>query len=166
MKMRKPIITDTGADISPDRLFRYRLWRRWGDGPSMTFIGLNPSTADEATDDQTIRKCIGFAVRNGCQAIEMLNLFAFRARYPADLKAAVDPIGPKNDAMLVQWSQQAQFVVACWGIDGTYQQRDSSVISMLRENGIVVKCLGMTQRGLPRHPVMCPYSATITAFSR
>lgn len=166
MKMRKPIITDTGADISPDRLFRYRLWRRWGDGPSMTFIGLNPSTADEAKDDQTIRKCIGFALRNGCEAVEMLNLFAFRARHPADLKAAVDPIGPKNDATLLQSSQQAQFVVACWGSDGRFEQRDATVIAMLQDNGIVVKCLGTTQMGLPRHPVMCPYSATITSFSR
>ena len=166
MKILKPIITDTGAELSRNRLFRYRLWRRWGDGPCMTFIGLNPSTADASCDDQTIRKCIGFALRNSCEAIEMLNLFAFRARHPADLKSAVDPIGPKNDAVLRQHSQQARFVVACWGIDGRFEQRDATVITMLQDNGIVVKCLGTTQRGLPRHPVMCPYAAKITAFRR
>lgn len=158
-------ITDTGADLSPDRVYRYRLWRRWGDGPCMTFIGLNPSTADETEDDQTIKKCIGFAQRNGCEAIEMLNLFAFRATEPSDMKAAVDPIGPENDNVLVEHASEARFVIACWGVHGSFRQRDVAVTRMLLAAGIPVKCLGVTQQGYPCHPVVRAYDAEIVDFN-
>ena len=130
----------------------------------MTFIGLNPSTADETTDDQTIRKCIGFAQRNGCEAIEMLNLFAFRATRPVDLKAARDPVGQQNDTVLIRRTAESQIVIACWGIDGRFQQRDHKVGRMLRQSGVTIQCLGFTKAGLPRHPVMCPYSAQLVSF--
>jgi len=29
------------------------------------FVGLNPSTADEVTDDPTIRRCVAFAKASG-----------------------------------------------------------------------------------------------------
>lgn len=58
-----------GADISPCGAYRYTLWRRWGDGRVLTVIGLNPSTADATQDDPTIRRCIGFARREGCAGL-------------------------------------------------------------------------------------------------
>tara|TARA_R110002049_G_scaffold4601_5_gene32535 strand:+ start:741669 stop:742166 length:498 start_codon:yes stop_codon:yes gene_type:complete len=154
-------ITDRGAKLSPDRLYRYRLWRRWGDGPAMTFIGLNPSTADESEDDQTIRKCIGFAVRNGCEAIEMLNLFAFRATAPSEMKAADDPVGPENDDLLLSRAKAAKLVVACWGGDGSFMDREMYVRKLLKTHGIRLKCLGVTKKGLPRHPVVRSYAASL-----
>ena len=83
------------ATISEDGLYRYALSRTW-EGPiwSLAFIMLNPSTADATEDDPTIRKCIGFAQRNGCNAIEVVNLFAFRATDPNDLRRAGYPVSP------------------------------------------------------------------------
>ena len=53
------------AKISSDGKYRYSLVREWDkEKPKVLFIGLNPSTADEKTDDPTIRRCIGFA-KNG-----------------------------------------------------------------------------------------------------
>jgi len=45
------------AKFSLCRLYRYTLWRKWigGKGYAMV-IGLNPSTADEVTDDPTVRR--------------------------------------------------------------------------------------------------------------
>ena len=48
--------------FSPDRRYRYALWRHWGatEVPRyLMVVGLNPSTADETKDDPTIRRCIG-----------------------------------------------------------------------------------------------------------
>lgn len=43
--------TIKAADLSPDRVYRYTLWRSWGTGRgrALVVIGLNPSTADEET---------------------------------------------------------------------------------------------------------------------
>ena len=50
------------ALLSEDRKYRYLLSRAWDEAkPTVLFIGLNPSTADEETDDPTIRKCINYA---------------------------------------------------------------------------------------------------------
>lgn len=155
---------EKGADISECGVYRYRLWRRWGDGPSMTFIGVNPSTADAETDDQTIKKCIGFAKRHGCEAIQMLNLFAFRNRDTGEMKKARDPVGPRNDAVLLEHATTAKTVVVCWGGDGRHRGRDRQVVEMLVAAGVELTCFGFTQSGHPRHPVMLPYSAVLTSY--
>ena len=52
------------ATLSEDRVYRYQLVRSTGY-PSqavVNFVGLNPSTADESSDDPTVRRLIGFAV--------------------------------------------------------------------------------------------------------
>jgi hypothetical protein len=41
--------------------FRYRLGRRWGEGPAVAFVLLNSSTGDDVWDDPTVRRCIDFA---------------------------------------------------------------------------------------------------------
>lgn len=51
-----------GAALSPDGVYRYRLWRIWDDDLAPTaFVMLNPSTADAMQDDPTIRRCMSFA---------------------------------------------------------------------------------------------------------
>ena len=51
-----------GAVISDCKRYRYSLWRGWDDrAPQMIIIGLNPSTADQAREDPTIRRCISFS---------------------------------------------------------------------------------------------------------
>lgn len=85
------LAVDGSASFSLDRVYRYHLWRRLkreGCG-SVAFIGLNPSTADEQKDDPTVRRCIGFARAWGYDRVEMLNLFAFRAKDPREMYAAV-----------------------------------------------------------------------------
>ena len=82
------------AEISECGKYRWWLRRRWADGPVVCFVMLNPSTADAEQDDPTIRRCIGFAQAWGCGALEVRNLFPFRATNPADMlkaaKAGVD----------------------------------------------------------------------------
>lgn len=147
---------------SPDKAYRYSLWRMWGPGEiPCLFIGLNPSTADETEDDPTIRRCKNFAKSWGCDSLIMTNLFAYRATDPKHMKAASDPIGPDNDAWLIRLSSIAKIKVAGWGVHGSHLERSLAVIDLL--NGL--QCLGFTKDGYPKHPlylrsdsVLIPYN--------
>lgn len=141
--------------LSSCRTYRYTLWREFGglvgDRYAM-FIGLNPSTADEINDDPTIRRCIAFAKSWGYGALCMTNLFAFRATEPADMLAAVDPVGPDNNSYLTEMSRGAGVVVAAWGINGTHMERDKAVRDLVPN----LHCLRTTQAGHPGHPLYLP----------
>ena len=77
---------ESGAHFSPCERYRYRLWRCWDASKwKLAIIGLNPSTATHEEDDPTIRRCIGFAKRDGYGGLLMLNLFALRSTDPKGL---------------------------------------------------------------------------------
>ncbi len=145
-----------GAQFSDCRKYRYALWRTWNAGEcQVTFIGLNPSTADEDTDDPTIRRCIGFAKKWGFGGINMLNLFAYRATDPKVLmRAPVNPIGKANNDFLKMYHTPAGLSVACWGQHGLLMNRGDEVIEMLGKN--TLSCLGVTKKGQPKHPLYLP----------
>ena len=142
-----------GAQFSPCRTWRYALWRKWNpSGHNLcAFIGLNPSTADEFTDDPTIRRCIGYAKGWGYDGLYMLNVFAFRATEPKDMKAAKDPVGPYNDRALALTCGNVNLVVAAWGVHGSYCGRCYEVERSLKAHNL--RCLGITKGGLPKHPL-------------
>lgn len=81
----------------------------------MAFIGLSPSTEDEEANDETIRKCIGYAKRWGYGKLIMANLFAFRSTDPSLLKRVEDPVGPDNDSYIQKCVSESNLVIACWG---------------------------------------------------
>lgn len=129
------------------------LTRVWAPGPRFcVFIGLNPSTADERVDDPTVRRCILYARAWGFDAMRMLNIFAFRATDPADMKAEPDPVGEGNDEALFQYTRDASMVVACWGAHGTYLGRGVKVRRML-EPTVELHALALTKSGHPGHPL-------------
>ena len=91
----------------------------------IAFVGLNPSTADETSDDPTVRRCIGFARRWGFGGMFMLNAFAYRSTDPRLLKTAVNPIGPRNRTTLLRTCRRCQMTVVCWGSWGELCQAAS-----------------------------------------
>mgnify|MGYP003381930750 CR=1 FL=1 len=143
----------TDATFSPCRLYRYELWRKWGEGDRyVMFIGLNPSTADEKTDDPTVRRCMNYAQAWGYGALCMTNLFAYRATKPRDMMSVADPVGPENNHFLLQAAAQAGIIVAAWGTDGAHLGRDTKVREMLPQ----LTCLRLTKKGHPAHPLYLP----------
>lgn len=129
--------------------YRYLLTRRWADDPAVTFVMLNPSTADATTDDPTIRRCIGFAKSWGYGSLNVVNLFAFRATDPRDLLAATDPVGPRNDAFLHDYLPVS---VAAWGAHKLAVARARQVMQAFAGRPLLW-CLGVTKDGHPRHPL-------------
>lgn len=142
-----------GAVFDPTRLYRYSLWREWSTNhPQITFIMLNPSTADDQRDDPTIRRCIGFAQAWEFGCLEVVNLFAYRATYPFELLKVADPIGAENDHFLLQAIRRSACTVAAWGVHGTLFGRSQQVLRLLTSCPDI-HCLGFTKDGHPRHPL-------------
>ena len=112
---------------------------------------LNPSTADGRRDDPTIRRCVGFARREGFTGIRVVNLFALRATDPAELKSAGDPVGAESDSAILDAVRSSEFTVAAWGAKGVLCGRDEAVLQLLE--GHPIWCLGTTKMGHPRHPL-------------
>ncbi|MBE9032076.1 DUF1643 domain-containing protein [filamentous cyanobacterium LEGE 11480] len=156
----------TGATISPCQQYRYQLWRQWHPGPSTcTIIGLNPSTADATRDDPTIRRCVGFAQSLGCDRLIMVNLFAYRATKPEDLRKAKVPIGQDNNQTILSATQTAKYVIAAWGVHGDYRGRDRQVYELLVDRQIPLCCFGTTKYDHPRHPLYLPKTTALQAYS-
>jgi hypothetical protein len=144
--------------FSPDRAYRYTLWREWelpiAVNKFCMFIGLNPSTADESKNDQTIRRCMGFAKSWGYDALCMTNLFAFRATKPSSLKKSKEPIGIENTPeKLLEHAAKASLVIAIWGRNGKFKNRDEHVKKVLLSYGIKLHHLGLNKDGTPKHPL-------------
>ena len=163
-----PLPNTSSAVISACGRYRYVLTRRVGPGErKAAFIMLNPSTADASIDDPTIRRCIGFARQWGCGRLVVLNLFAFRATSPADLKRAPDPVGPENKAWFGQIQnghKDGDLVICGWGVHGVHRGQDLAVLGWLAGAGVTPLALGVTKNGHPKHPLYVPYSADLLPF--
>lgn len=154
---------DSSAHFSQCRKFRYSLTRIWdNDLPTVMFVGLNPSTADESTDDPTVRRCIGFAQSGGFGRLVLTNLFAFRSTDPQKLKRVGDPIGPENDQQIMRAARAAAQVIIAWGTHGSLHGRDEEVLDLLNEP----YCLGTTKDGFPKHPLYLAASTNFIRFAR
>lgn len=165
--MKENLIKD--AIISDCGKYRYALWRVWDvQAPKLMFIGLNPSTADDKLDDPTIRRCINFTKGFGYGGFYMLNLFAYRATEPKEMKKQLyptsEPAFPElNDFYLKKIGETSAKVVFCWGAGGNHLNRDKSVIKMFPE----AFCLSKTKQNHPGHPlylkcdsILSPYKHT------
>jgi hypothetical protein len=141
------------ASFSRDGRYRYSLRRAWSDGPAVTWVLLNPSTADARVDDPTIRRCIGFSRRWGFGALEVVNLFALRATDPKILPRAPDPVGASNDAALRRALARSAVVVAAWGEHGRLHGRSARVRRWLPDGALA---LGLNASGEPVHPLYVP----------
>ena len=144
------LLVNKNAIFSDCRKYRYALSRTWnGKKKTILFIGLNPSTANEKIDDPTIRRCINYAQNWGYGSLLMVNLFAYRATLPTELKNAKNPIGNDNDLHIIELSKKADIAVAAWGNEGNLLNRDKEVKKILPN----LMCLKINKSGQPAHPL-------------
>jgi hypothetical protein len=158
---------ERAAVISACGAYRYSLTRKWSDAPLLPFVMLNPSTANAKEDDPTIRRCIGFARREGAGGLIVANLYALRSPAPEALWSARDPIGPRNRRALIGLAAQAIAqslpIICAWGAQARQDQIDGA-LRMFQTAGARLACLGRTRRGAPRHPLYVRASQSLERF--
>lgn len=167
------------AIVSDCDQFRYRLDRSWSLNERVrnpiNFVMLNPSKADGSVDDPTIRKCMGFAMRLGFNQLRVVNLFAYRATDPRDLKNNGYQGGPENGFWLRDVGEDSartnphEPVVLAWGAnarDGQAAYAAAQALRILLERGAHLFTLRTLADGTPAHPLMLPYSCVLTPWEK
>lgn len=157
-----------------DGPWRYRFWLSRDLGSHATcwrpktdrwcvFIMLNPSTADATRDDQTIKRCRNFALREGCTHLGVVNLFAARATNPRHLADCHDMKTAANGASIRMAIELGDVIIAAWGAHQVRRARPC-VEQMVDRIGKTLWCLGTTRDGSPRHPSRLADAAPLVAY--
>lgn len=142
--------TNNYCIFSPDRKYRYVLWRVWDtEKPYCMFIGLNPSTADEIVNDNTVTRCINYSRDWGYGSLCMTNLFAWRETKAELMKKQLEPIGLENNEHLLELSKNAGIVIAAWGNHGEHLNRGNEIKKLIPN----LYCLKISKNGNPYHPL-------------
>ena len=144
--------------FSSDRIYRYWLHRTHTLGivKPCLWIMLNPSIADESSDDRTTTCCARLGARWGFTHHCAVNLFAVVGTNPITIQRSSDPVGPDNDRFIELACNSTLkcrgTIVLAWGNGGTYMQRDQEVLRLLARLETPLYCLGVTKHGQPRFP--------------
>lgn len=152
--------------------YRYRLSRVWDrSAPRVCWILLNPSTATQLSDDPTITRVTGFSRRWGFGSAVVVNLFALRSTDPSAIRRSADPVGPDNDAAIVEAVTSADALVVAWGNHGSTINPTSGSPRHLEALALLTaasdtRCLGLTDHGQPRHPLYLRATTTPSLFPR
>ncbi len=151
----EPTYIDKGATFSPDRKYRYLLWRTWDKSlPSAMFLMLNPSTADENVLDPTLRRCVGYAMKWGYGRMDICNIFALRSTDPKELYKSEDPIGVDNDQYILKTAKVNGVIIAAWGNHGAHNNRTQEVVDLLTSPTVFeLHALALTKTNQPVHPL-------------
>jgi hypothetical protein len=139
-----------GAIFSDDRRYRYALCRHWDrTARPVMFIGLNPSTANETTDDPTIRRVCTMARSWGAGGVVMTNLFPFVTPYPAELCISGALENHINIEHLTHIHVLCDMTVVAWGNFKEAHQH-GKIVSKLFPGAF---CLHINKNGSPKHPL-------------
>ncbi len=146
---------ESGAVISEDQVYRYRLWRRWDPKLPQAAIGmLNPSTADASKNDPTIRSCIRLTKELGFGGFDVINLMAFRATDPANLpKNPAEALGAFNVSNIEAVVAGAKTVICAWGAHPYAKRFQGAFLDICRLYHEKVFCFEKTKEGSPKHPL-------------
>ncbi len=151
-----------GAVFSEDRKYRYALWRMWSLRQPLLLIGLNPSTANEISNDATITRCMARAAREGFGGLLMANLYAYVSTNPKILLGSSEEfIGVENDAYLKQMIALASRTVCGWGSFPAAIIRANAVLNMIKRP----YCLGINKDGQPKHPLYISYEVPMVEYA-
>ncbi len=162
------LFDNNGAIFSDDRKYRYALFRKWKlNSPLIMFIGLNPSIANETTDDATIRRVCRFANDWGYGGVYMMNFFPLVSTDPKALLDFYDtPFHDieleKNNKYLDEICNKCEDVIFAWGSFQEARKRAEEVTKMF----LGAKALIINKDGSPRHPLYVKGDVTPIIFKQ
>jgi len=160
------------AIMSSCRKYRYQLHRNVDifGLKTFAFFGVNPSMADEFKDDRTVKRLIGFALRNEGKDFFVGNVCGYRDSDVTQLSSIEDPIGIDNDHHIDDIISKSDILVPCWGsrdkLPEQLHPRLDSILKKLHGSSKPVLSFGTTASGDPRHPLFLSYDTPLAQFNK
>lgn len=151
------------AHFSDCSKYRYMLTRIWDETlPTISYLLLNPSTADEMVNDPTIERCQRRAVTYGYGQMIIVNLFPFRMTDSTQLHTIENLLGDNTeaDSAIIQAVSISEMTVCGWGNHPLAQERARHIFNLLLSNGLSNKlhALDVNNNGSPKHPLYVGYN--------
>lgn len=152
-----PADSTVSAVFSECQKYRYQLREIWDPSrPFVLWLLMNPSVACTDYSDPTLRKTGRFARTWGYGGQLVGNVHAYRATDKSRLLDVPDPVGPKNDRMILEMAAEAKTVVLAYGQPPkALRARGAEVGALLRHHPGLVH-LRLAQDGTPVHPLYLP----------
>lgn len=157
---------ENDAVISDCGRYRYLLRRTWDcSKPRALLVMLNPSTADATLDDATIRSCVRLLSGQGYGSMEVVNVYAYRATDPRELRDQADPFGPCNESTVAAAIHRCDVVICAWGAYPPARQHATAILNEARAHRPATYCFGRTKDGAPKHPLYIKSGTPLEVFN-
>ncbi|MDP3088824.1 MAG: DUF1643 domain-containing protein [Methylotenera sp.] len=163
IKQHNTLIQQSEAHFSDCEKYRYWLRRDWDlSSEVISFLMLNPSTANEVDNDPTIERCQRRAIAMGYGSMIIVNLFPFRMTNSTQLNTVNDLLGDtlEADNCILRAVQASAITVCGWGKHPLAAPRGQAVLSLLKNANLQdkVKCLQLNADNSPQHPLYIAYA--------
>jgi hypothetical protein len=135
---------------------------------AISFLMLNPSTANEVDNDPTIERCQRRAIAMGYGSMIIVNLFPFRMTDSTQLNTVNNLLGDASEAdnCILRAVQASAMTVCGWGKHPLAVPRGQAVILKLKNARLQdkVKCLQLNADNSPQHPLYIAYAKQPVPF--
>ncbi len=124
-------------------------------------IGLNPSKANEASDDATNRRLMGLLSAQGFDGYWLVNLLPDVQTDPRQVQFSRRRLSVKNRRAIHGAMARSQITIVAWGHWGAHIAFRHQVLGLADETW----CFGVTAGGEPRHPLYLPNHSTLVRYT-
>ena len=123
------------------RLYYKTIWSKKPNPNLLSFVMLNPSTANQYSNDPTINNCIKIA-KDKFDGIEVVNIYSLRHPVYKEIQKNIDSIG--NPKYIDYSFAQLKNVVLAWGAK---KVKNSELFKLLNENNCTIYILTIKDKG-------------------
>ena len=124
----------------------------------ITYIMLNPSTADNHSDDKTIRRLVFFTKKFGFGGFYVGNLYPIITPFISELYEYLSHDKMKNRKNIKFMIEKSEQIVYAWG--NTIKHTPEWINKIVKNP----MCFGQNKNGSPKHPLYLKNSSILIGF--
>ena len=138
---------------------------------NLVIVGVNPSTATNIKDDNTIKRVRNLSIQNGFDGFIMINLYPLRATCPDDLPMDLNcKLHDTNLEQIKKLFEQLEDFEICFAYGNIISKRKylekckMDIENIIAEYDKKILCFGMTKDNNPKHPLYLKSGTKLIEF--